>query len=195
MSEVIRYSVRDHVATVVLNRPERLNAYNQELSDGLIAALLAAEADSQVRAVVLTGSGRAFCARLDLKEVNKDPSREIGTDVGHDIRSAFFSLNVPLVAAINGPAIGISDRDRCLRNQTRCIGRNQERHRRMQAAPLDGGCQFDGCSGPLDDRLHAVPGVGNLASPYKVIALEQRHVLSHGGRITGQRGSERGEGN
>lgn len=107
MSEVVQYSVRDHVATIVLNRPERLNAYNQALSEALIAALLTAEADSQVRAAVLTGSGRAFCAGLDLKDVNKDPAKEVGTDVGNDIRSVFFNLNVPLIAAINGPAIGI----------------------------------------------------------------------------------------
>src|SRR5215467_9736997 len=64
--EQIRYDVADRIATITLHRPERLNAVTTRLLDELIAALDAADSDDDVRAVIVTGAGRAFCAGADL---------------------------------------------------------------------------------------------------------------------------------
>ena len=67
MSDVVLYEVEERIATVTLNRPERLNAINPELDEALIAALLRAEADPDVRCAIVQGAGRAFCAGADTK--------------------------------------------------------------------------------------------------------------------------------
>ena len=64
--QTILYDVDDHVATITLNRPEKMNAWNGTMAEELSDALQAANTDDNVRAVVLTGSGRAFCAGADL---------------------------------------------------------------------------------------------------------------------------------
>ncbi|MCR9266588.1 MAG: enoyl-CoA hydratase-related protein, partial [Alphaproteobacteria bacterium] len=64
--ETIRYAVEDHVATITLNRPHRLNAFTLEMGDEIIAAFDAADADDEVRAVIVTGEPPAFCAGADL---------------------------------------------------------------------------------------------------------------------------------
>jgi enoyl-CoA hydratase len=66
--KTVLYEVRDHVAEIRFNRPQRLNAVVQQLYDDLCAALRRAEEDRDVRAVLLTGEGRAFCVGADLKE-------------------------------------------------------------------------------------------------------------------------------
>ena len=75
---VVLYAVDQHVATITLNRPERLNAYNHELRDALVGRLREAEVDPDVRAIILTGAGRAFCAGLDLKETDAEQWRIAG---------------------------------------------------------------------------------------------------------------------
>jgi enoyl-CoA hydratase/carnithine racemase len=72
--ETIRYEVRNGVATITLNRPEVHNACNQQMGSELLQALQAAERSDEVRCVVLTGAGRAFCAGQDLKEVPAGPT-------------------------------------------------------------------------------------------------------------------------
>jgi enoyl-CoA hydratase/carnithine racemase len=64
--ETILYDVQDGILTITLNRPERLNAFNNAMRDEVIAALDAADADDEVKAIIFTGAGRAFCAGADL---------------------------------------------------------------------------------------------------------------------------------
>ena len=64
--DTVLYDVRDRIATITLNRPEKLNALSVRMQMDLVAALLAAEADAEVRVVLLKGAGRAFCAGYDL---------------------------------------------------------------------------------------------------------------------------------
>ena len=68
MTDTVLYEVSDAIATVTLNRPDRLNAINPELLSDLLVALRQANADPAVHVIVLTGAGRAFCAGDDLKE-------------------------------------------------------------------------------------------------------------------------------
>jgi enoyl-CoA hydratase/carnithine racemase len=98
----------DALAILRLNRPERRNAVNRALIDEVIAALDALEADPAVRAIVLTGAGRAFCAGADLAERATLDERAV---MAHRKRVvALFDrvarCEVPLVAAVNGPAYG-----------------------------------------------------------------------------------------
>ena len=99
------------VRTITLNRPERLNAVNPQLAEELPSAVRAAAADDAVRVVVITGSGRAFCAGLDLAE---PVQLNVGTRsakldpyywVGHWVKS-IVECEKPVLAAINGPAAG-----------------------------------------------------------------------------------------
>jgi len=108
--ETILYEVRDHVAEIRFNRPQRLNAVVQQLYDDLRAALRQAEEDLDVRAVLLTGEGRAFCVGADLKE------HKAGTRSAFDrhryLKSGQLAckriqdLAKPVVAAVNGFALG-----------------------------------------------------------------------------------------
>jgi len=101
----------DGVRTIALNRPERLNAVNPRMSEELPEAVNAAAADDAVRAVVITGVGRGFCAGLDLGEpVSLDGgTRQSRLDpyywVGHWVQSV-VQCEKPVIAAINGPAAG-----------------------------------------------------------------------------------------
>lgn len=98
----------DHVALITLNRPSALNAINGDVRAVLLDALCRASSDQNVRAVVLTGAGRAFCAGADLKDMNQDRAVE---DVLNAEYGAFLSviqtMEKPVISAINGPAAGI----------------------------------------------------------------------------------------
>ena len=98
---------------LTLNRPEKLNALTVEMADALRAALDAAQADPECRAVLLTGAGRAFCAGQDLNAIVGKPWAEIGALLDHynplveRLRgSAFRALPMPVVCAVNGVAAG-----------------------------------------------------------------------------------------
>ena len=105
---------RDHVLVLTLSRPERLNALDASLRDGIPAALAEAQADPDVRAVVLTGSGRGFSSGVDLSAgrpvddtgapVTADPLDELGW-VGRQAL-AVFGCDKPTIAAVNGVAAG-----------------------------------------------------------------------------------------
>lgn len=93
------------VATLTLNRPEALNSLNAALRAGLVAALRELDARQDVAAIVLTGSGRAFCAGLDVKEMSGSGS-SVATNIGDaDIGAAMAALDTPIIGAINGLAV------------------------------------------------------------------------------------------
>src|SRR5271155_3021218 len=76
-ADEVLYATGDHIATITLNRPERMNTISRAMLSQLTARLHVADADRNVRVVVLTGTGRAFCAGLDLTEVTR-PSTNAG---------------------------------------------------------------------------------------------------------------------
>jgi enoyl-CoA hydratase/carnithine racemase len=117
MYEQILYSAVDSVATVTLNRPDRLNAWTRKMEEEVTAAIQAAVADESVRAVVLTGAGRGFCAGADMSLLNavsqtglSSTHREVsGNDLPVNQRQHSWLLTVPkpIIAAINGPSVGL----------------------------------------------------------------------------------------
>lgn len=104
--ETVLYKVTDHVALVTLNRPEQLNSWTPRLADELSLAMGAADADESVRAVVVTGAGRAFCAGADLSggEGGFAPG---ATDRDTRPRLMPHKVRKPVIAAINGHAVGV----------------------------------------------------------------------------------------
>jgi 2-(1,2-epoxy-1,2-dihydrophenyl)acetyl-CoA isomerase len=111
-SDTVLYEVSDGVATVTLNRPDAMNALNTELKTALRDTLLAAAADDEVRAVLLTGNGRAFCVGQDLAEhaqnLAGDLSAVWATVPEHytPIAATLATMAKPVVAAVNGVAAG-----------------------------------------------------------------------------------------
>ena len=112
----IVYAVADGIATITLNRPERLNAFTNTMRSELIAAFDAIDADDAVRAVIVTGAGRAFCAGADLSAGANTfdyaargitPADEPRRDGGGTVTLRIFQCKKPVIAAVNGPAVGI----------------------------------------------------------------------------------------
>lgn len=122
----ITYAVADGIATITLNRPDKLNAFTGTMMAELIAAFDLSDGDDTVRAVIVTGEGRAFCAGADLSAGaatfdyaalgEGGPVRADGsTDYTHDavrdgggrVTLRIFESLKPVIAAINGPAVGI----------------------------------------------------------------------------------------
>ena len=102
--ETVLYEVSEGVATITLNRPDKLNAWNAQLSAELGDAMAEADDDDDVRAVVLTGAGRGFCAGADLS------SGEFGAGgaAAPKLRDRWpWQMRKPVIAAINGPAVGV----------------------------------------------------------------------------------------
>ena len=112
--EHIRYEVADRILTITLNRPEKLNAFTPLMSKELIEAFDRADEDDGVRAVIVTGEGRGFCAGADLSSGGDtfDSEAEQGgieehRDSGGTVTLRIFESKKPVIAAINGPAVGI----------------------------------------------------------------------------------------
>lgn len=113
--EALRYDVADGVGTVILNRPDKLNALDTVMLEELLAVLEQADADDGVRALIVTGAGRAFCAGADLSGGSKTFDRVARgrgeapgahRDGGGRVTLRIFDMKKPLIAAINGPAVG-----------------------------------------------------------------------------------------
>src|SRR5262247_3525425 len=111
----IRYEVAERIATITLHRPERLNAVTTRLLDELIDAFDRADGDDDVRAVIVTGAGRAFCAGADLEAGGatfdsaargRARTAEEHRDGGGRVTLRIFDTKKPVIAAINGPAVG-----------------------------------------------------------------------------------------
>lgn len=114
----LRYDVEDAIATVTLDRPDRLNAFTVEMAAEILATLDRADADPEVRAVIFTGEGRAFCAGMDLStggnvfglDESVDPMGPEAAkirDTGGTITLRIFRMTKPVIAAINGVGVGI----------------------------------------------------------------------------------------
>lgn len=109
----IRLDVSDAVATITLDRPDRLNAFTTAMGYELIDAFDTCDRDDGIRAVVITGAGRAFCAGADLSagaETFVAPEQDGGEsprDVGGEVVLRMFESRKPVIAAVNGPAVGV----------------------------------------------------------------------------------------
>lgn len=104
--QTVELAIDDGVALVWLNRPERLNAVAPELVDDLLAALGEVAADEEVRAVVLAGRGRAFCAGHDLKAPEPEGDSRVRLERLQDVTRRLRALPQPVLAAVHGYAIG-----------------------------------------------------------------------------------------
>ncbi|MDH4174206.1 MAG: crotonase/enoyl-CoA hydratase family protein [Betaproteobacteria bacterium] len=113
--EQIHYDVAERIATITLHRPEKLNAFTGVMRDELVDAFSRADADDEVRAVIVTGAGRAFCAGADLSAGSatfdyakrEGLSAETHRDGGGQVTLRIFEMKKPVIAAVNGPAVGI----------------------------------------------------------------------------------------
>jgi enoyl-CoA hydratase/carnithine racemase len=115
----VLYEVRDRVATITLNRPDKLNAWTPTMAEELRAAFMRAQGDDNVRAIVLTGAGRGFCAGADMSGLAARASGQGVMQPRHDAPteglaanfaqrlSYMLALKKPIIAAVNGPAAGI----------------------------------------------------------------------------------------
>jgi 2-(1,2-epoxy-1,2-dihydrophenyl)acetyl-CoA isomerase len=105
------FDVRDHVARITLNRPDAANALNVELSKDMMQASLRCSEDPSIRAVIITGTGRMFCAGGDLKSFAAQGEnlpyhlKEVTTYL-HAAVSRFTRMDAPVIAAVNGTAAG-----------------------------------------------------------------------------------------
>jgi enoyl-CoA hydratase/carnithine racemase len=110
----IRYELADRVLTITLNRPDRLNAFTPTMGRELIEAFDRADADDEVRVIIVTGEGRGFCAGADLGGGggtfdwrDRQEAEEVPRDGGGQVALRIFDLTKPVIAAINGPAVGV----------------------------------------------------------------------------------------
>ncbi len=113
-SAEVLYEVADHIATITLNRPQRMNTISHRMLNELTGHLVAADADPDVRVVILTGTGRAFCAGLDLGEATKGGADGIANgariSTNLDLRetppTVLYNMGTPTICALNGSAAG-----------------------------------------------------------------------------------------
>lgn len=107
--QTLRLDIAQRVATITLDRPDRLNAFTRLMGEELVAAFDRTDADDDVRAVIVTGEGRGFCAGADLGggDAFRHDSDEVPPDLGGVVTLRIFESLKPVIAAVNGPAVGI----------------------------------------------------------------------------------------
>jgi enoyl-CoA hydratase/carnithine racemase len=115
--DTIRTDIASSVLTITLDRPDRLNAFTSRMRDELIAAFDTADGEDDVRVVIVTGAGRAFCAGADLEAGGSTfdvARRDVHTfadgtprDGGGEVSLRIYECTKPVIAAINGPAVGV----------------------------------------------------------------------------------------
>ncbi len=127
--ETLHYEIEDQVLLLTMNRPERLNAFNSQMQREFLEALDHADTDDEIRAVIVTGEGRGFCAGADLskgaetfdydnqaEEAKADRASNEGRQEGSNawlrdggglLSLRIYEFNKPIIAAINGPAVGV----------------------------------------------------------------------------------------
>ena len=124
--ETITYEVAEQILTITLNRPDKLNAFNATMQKELIDAFDQADSDDNVRAIIVTGAGRGFCAGADLssggdtfdRDAKRGPVKRLPDgkvdysdpnvrDGGGQVTLRIFKCLKPVIAAVNGPAVGI----------------------------------------------------------------------------------------
>ena len=106
--KTILYSKQCHVGLVSLNRPHVLNAYNMQMRDDLFEIIQSIKNDDDIKAVLISGQGRAFCSGADLTEFGTAPSQVIARDVRwkRDVWGQLYSLDKPVISALHGYCIG-----------------------------------------------------------------------------------------
>ena len=92
-------------AILTLNRPDAMNALSRALRDAIVAAFEDCQADPEIRVVIITGKGRAFCAGMDLKEMGSSSELNASEEVGNTVVRAMAGFEGPIIGAINGHAI------------------------------------------------------------------------------------------
>lgn len=119
--EQLTYEVEDRIATITMNRPDKLNAFTSRMVLEMVACLDETDADDAVRAVIITGAGRGFCAGADMSSGDDTFEKTSGADIDPDSPHAqlrkrdgggivslrMFNSLKPLIAAVNGPAAGV----------------------------------------------------------------------------------------
>lgn len=108
MNDIVRYEVDGSIATLTLNRPDKLNALNAELLDRLLALAERMRGSTELRCAVLTGEGKAFAAGADIAQMADFTPEEARTlsEKGHAVGYALAQLDIPVIAAVNGFALG-----------------------------------------------------------------------------------------
>ena len=111
MYSTITTKLENHIMTITFNRPESLNSFNLPMMQDLVAAYRSANQDDDVRVIIVTGAGRAFCAGADLSSGDNTFTSELSAeefrDKGGQLSLAVHNLKKPIIAAINGHAVGI----------------------------------------------------------------------------------------
>jgi enoyl-CoA hydratase/carnithine racemase len=154
-SATVQYAFRDAVAWIAMDRPQVMNASNVALKGELVAAFERANRDATVRAIVLTGNGRAFCAGGDLKEPAAPTSAAYRSRIRmqQDICSRIWNSSKPVIAAVNGHAIG-GGLEMAVACDIRCAGRSA-----TFGTPV---CSLASIStGGLHDQLSRIVGAGH----------------------------------
>ena len=142
----LKFSVEDHVALITLNRPDFMNAFSAEMLESWLDAITRCERQEEIRAVVITGEGKAFCAGGDIKHfLSRDLKpwdlKNFLQEKVHPVARAMDSLDKPLIAAVNGAAYG-AGMDMTLYCDIRIASeraRFRESYIELGVAPGDGG--------------------------------------------------------